>query len=67
MVVLVRCTNNTVTVALESNLGQLIKDGLITSFLRSGEWIDTVNRQPEWKIRPVQLSEPRFAATVSSF
>lgn len=67
MVVLVRCTDETITVALESNLNQLIKEGLIKSFLSSGEWIDTFNRQPEWKKRPVFLPEPRITAFVSCF
>lgn len=67
MVVLVRCTDETITVALESNLNQLIKDGLIKSFLSSGEWIDTLNRQAEWKKRPTFLPEPRITAFVSCF
>lgn len=67
MVVLVRCIDNTVTVALESNLGQLIKDGLITAFLHTGEWIDTVNRQPGRTKHKALLSESRLTAFVSCF
>ncbi|RNC66655.1 MAG: hypothetical protein ED859_16110 [Desulfuromonadales bacterium] len=67
MVVLVRCTDDTITVALESSLDQLIKDGMIKSFLSSDEWIDTVNRVPEWKKRPVPISDSRYAALVSCF
>lgn len=67
MVVLVRCTDDTVTAALESNLSQLIKDGLIKSFLRCGEWIDTVNRQPEQRKRPCPPVDCRCMAYVSCF
>ncbi|BDV43327.1 hypothetical protein GURASL_22500 [Geotalea uraniireducens] len=67
MVVLVRCADDTITVALESSLNQLIKDGVVKSFLSSGEWIDTVNRQPEWKKRSAFLPEPRITAFVSCF
>jgi hypothetical protein len=67
MVVLVRCTDNTVTVALESHLSQLIMEGLITSFLRAGNWIDTVNIRPGRRIRTAPHSEPRYAALVTCF
>ncbi|AJE03193.1 GSU3473 family protein [Geobacter pickeringii] len=67
MVVLVRLIDDTVTVALEANLGRLIKDGLIKSFLSSGDWIETVNRQCDRKQRTTPLSDPRHTAYVSCF
>ncbi|WP_298270845.1 GSU3473 family protein [Geobacter sp.] len=67
MVVLVRLLDDTVTVARESNLGQLIKDGQIKSFLSSGDWIETLNRQNDRKQRSAPLSDSRHTAYVSCF
>ena len=39
MVLLVRCSDNTCSVALKSRLKELINDGLVTAFFREGEWI----------------------------
>ena len=39
MILLVRCRDNTCSVALKSHLNDLINDGLVTAFLRNGEWI----------------------------
>lgn len=39
MVVLVRCSNGTNTLALESRLDKLIRDGLIEAYLKDGRWI----------------------------
>jgi len=67
MVVLVRCTDDTITVAQESKLTQLIKDGLIKSYLRSGEWLDAANRQVESRKRPTPPADCHCAAYVSCF
>lgn len=39
MVLLVRCNDNTCSVALKSRLNDLVRAGLVTAFLRNGEWI----------------------------
>jgi hypothetical protein len=39
MVVLVRCNDDTCSVALESCLDGLIKGGLISAYLDKGEWV----------------------------
>ncbi len=39
MVLLVRCSDNTCSVALKSRLKDLINNGLVTAFLQDGEWI----------------------------
>lgn len=41
MVVLVRCSNETNTLALESRLDKLIRDGLIVAYLKDGRWVPT--------------------------
>ena len=39
MVLLVRCSDNTCSVALKSRLKDLINNGLVTAFLQDGEWV----------------------------
>jgi hypothetical protein len=39
MVVLVRCNDDTCSVALETCLEGLVKGGLITAYLDKGEWV----------------------------
>ncbi len=39
MVLLVRCSDNTCSVALKSRLNDLVNEGLVTAYLRNGEWI----------------------------
>ena len=39
MVLLVRCSDNTCSVALKSRLNDLVNAGLVTAFLRDGQWI----------------------------
>lgn len=39
MVVLVRCNDETISVALESCLERLVKGGLIKAWLNNGEWV----------------------------
>ncbi len=39
MVVLVRCKDNTCSVALKSRLNDLANDGLVIAYLRNGDWI----------------------------
>jgi hypothetical protein len=58
MVVLVRCNDETYTVALESSLEDLANGGLISAYLCEGEWIsvDRVRRK-------AAVSERRFQVT----
>ncbi|MBT1074566.1 GSU3473 family protein [Geobacter grbiciae] len=67
MVVLVRCTDDTVTVAQGSKLSKLIKDGLVKSFLRSGVWVEAVNYRQEITRRTSPSSDSRCTAFVSCF
>jgi len=67
MVVLVRCTDGTVTVAQGAKLSKLIKDGLIKSFLRSGVWVDAVTCRQESVRRPSHSCESRCTTFVSCF
>jgi hypothetical protein len=39
MVVLVRCSDETYSVALESHLGELAKGGMISAYLLEDEWV----------------------------
>ena len=66
MIVLVRSVDNSCVPALESRLKRLIRDGLITAFLRDGVWVSTVPEslehervhRPRRKDRPVPLTTP---------
>ncbi|GAM10111.1 hypothetical protein OR1_02399 [Geobacter sp. OR-1] len=48
MVVLVRCSDGTCSVALEACLEGLIKGGLISAYLDKGEWV-SVSRDQMFK------------------
>jgi len=66
MVLLVRCRDNTCSVALKSRLNDLANDGLVTAYLRNGEWV-TVHKKESRKTcsLPVQtqgISPPVAAA-----
>ncbi len=67
MVVLVRCYDDTCTLALESRLTELINEGLVVEVLRDGTWVATEPKR-SW-VRDVHpaLPESRLAALVSSF
>jgi hypothetical protein len=63
MVLLVRCSNNTYSVALKSRLHHLVNKGLVTAFFRNGEWIAvekncalTIARPPKRKSVPLSAS-----------
>lgn len=57
MVVLVRCNDNTCSVALKSRIDDLADEGLITAVLRDGEWI-AVERTETWRLcKPHQQSK----------
>ena len=46
MVVLVRCSDETCSVALKSCLDGLVKGGLITAYLENGEWVAVPRQMP---------------------
>jgi hypothetical protein len=46
MVLLVRCRDNTCSVALESRLNDLVNEGLVTAYLRNGEWVAVPRKEP---------------------
>ncbi len=67
MVVMVRCYDNTCTLALESRLTELINEGLVAEVLRNGAWVAAEPMQ-SWNdsAHPAQPGS-RIAALVSSF
>ena len=66
MVILVRCTDQTVSLALESKLELLISEGLITAYLASDGWVAAKNKKPTARhAAPVEKS--RYTAFVSCF
>jgi hypothetical protein len=61
MVLLVRCSDNTCSVALKSRLKELINEGLVTAFLRNGEWVAAdkdpmLGRARQQKRKPASLT-----------
>ena len=67
MVVLVRCIDNTCTLALEERLDELINDGLITSFLHEGEWVRIDRKLPRHMYALSVRADRGMTAMVSSF
>jgi len=64
MVVLVRCSNNTYSVAMKSRLNNLVADGVVTAVLRNGEWI-ALNREERQYSRSLKRKSVSLAATLS--
>ena len=67
MVLLVRCPDQTVTVALDSRLESLISEGLITEYLGCYGWVATTDKKPNAKPHPVSAGNGRCTAFVSCF
>ena len=67
MVVLVRCIDNTCTLALEARLDELINDGMITAFLHEGEWVRIDRNLPRYLYAHSIRAERGMSAMVSSF
>jgi hypothetical protein len=67
MVILVRCPDQTVSLALVSRLEQLISEGLIIGYLGAEGWVTAKSRKPS----PVPYAAPaeksRCTAFVSCF
>ncbi len=66
MVVLVRCYDNTCTLALESRLTELINEGLVAEVLRDGTWVATEPKR-SWAESVQPVLSGRLAALVSSY
>ncbi|MBJ6724419.1 GSU3473 family protein [Geomesophilobacter sediminis] len=64
MVVLVRCLDDTIALALESRLDDLKEAGLIAAVLRDGSWVEVVQRRCTCSA-PIRRRE-RITATVAS-
>jgi hypothetical protein len=65
MVVLVRCCDDSCSLALKSRLDKLINAGLISAVLRDGEWVKT--GLPALKQNPVpRRPKNRMTTLVSS-
>lgn len=67
MVLLVRCCDGSCSLALKSRLGELIKEGLVTAFLRDGEWVLTGQHPARRDWPATRRPRERLAALVSSF
>jgi hypothetical protein len=66
MVVLVRCSNETYTLALEAHLDKLISDGLIVAYLKDGRWIPSSGKSMPPRIT-VRNRKNLITAMVSCF
>ena len=67
MVVLVRCSDNSCSVALKSHLKQLVNAGLVSAWLRNGEWVEaekTPARRTCASARTADLTRPPQALTL---
>ncbi len=67
MVVLVRCCNGTYSLALESRLDELVKEGLVEAVLRDDEWLPvrhSVIRREETVEKGVRNRIPMVYAAV---
>ncbi|HBG06445.1 MAG: hypothetical protein A2075_13080 [Geobacteraceae bacterium GWC2_58_44] len=67
MVVLVCCTDNTFTVALESRLESLASEGLITAYLGPDGWVAAKSKKNRVKGCPQPAERRRYTAFVSCF
>ena len=67
MVLLVRCIDNTVSVALASRLEVLISEGLITAYLASDGWVEARSKKPKDSVCNFANNKQRYHAFVSCF
>ena len=63
MVVLVRCLNDICVPALESRLPDLIREGLITAFLRDGLWINLGMTTTHFEVSPPRNTRQHMIST----
>ena len=67
MVILVRCPDQTVSLALECRLEHLISEGLITGYLASDGWVTAQSKKHSAPSHPVSAGKSRCTAFVSCF
>ena len=67
MVVLVRCIDNTCTLALEARLSELMHEGLISAFFHNDEWVRIERASSRREYLPSCHTDRRMTAMVSSF
>ncbi len=67
MVVLVRCCDDTCSLALKSRLDKLIKAGLVTAVLHEGVWVKTGHSTATRDPAPPRRPKNRVTALVTSF
>jgi len=67
MVVLVRCCDNSCTLALESRLKDLINEGLVVEVLRNDTWVKVVRPMTYFDAAQAAPRHGRAAALASSF
>jgi hypothetical protein len=57
MVVLVRCSDNSCSVALKSHLHELVNAGLVSAWLRNGEWVEAKKTLARRKCAPARKAD----------
>jgi hypothetical protein len=67
MVILVRCPDTTVSVALASQLELLMSEGLITAYLGPQGWVAATTKRPGARSCPATPEKRRVTAFVSCF
>jgi hypothetical protein len=67
MVILVRCPDQTVSLALVSCLEQLLSEGLITAYLGPAGWVSAPLKKPSAKLHAASAEKGRCTAFVSCF
>ena len=67
MIILVRCPDSTVSLALASRLELLVSEGLITAYLGSDGWVPANSKKPDQKSPAPLAKKSRCTAFVSCF
>jgi len=67
MVILVRCIDQTVSVALTTKLEFLIREGLITAYLGADGWVTAQGKKTSDRNYPASAEKSRRTAFVSCF
>jgi hypothetical protein len=67
MVILVRCPDGTISLALASRLELLVGEGLITSYLTPEGWVTAKVKKPSACSHPAPAGKSRCTAFVSCF
>jgi hypothetical protein len=67
MIILVRCPDSTVSLALASRLELLLSEGLITAYLGSDGWVPATSKKPDLRSPIPSAKKARCTAFVSCF